>query len=170
MTPTAPRPAHRALLATLPAHLHTQPGYLRGMRKSAPVVARFRSVLLRLLLVTGVLLGIAGMHVLTVQPPATAAPAAAFLATSVPQAHTSTLPESPDPAVVAAAVAPAHLSAVTPPCCTVANDAQAFPEPALPASSVTPDPAAPPHYAASSSRTKIPAAGRGSQTLIPLRI
>lgn len=170
MTPTAPRPARRALLDTFPAHLHTQPGYLRGMRKSDPVVARLRSVLLRLLLVTGVLLGLAGMHVLTVQPPVTAAPAAAFLATSAPRAHTSTLPESPHSAVVAAAVAPVHLSAVAPPCCTVANDAQAFPEPALPASSVTFDPAAPPHNAASTAPTKIPWSGRGSRTLIPLRI
>ncbi len=134
------------------------------------MVARFPSVLLRLLLVTGVLLGIPGMHVLTVQPSATASPAAAFLSTSAPQALTSTPPGSPDSAAVAVAVTPAHLSAVAPPCCSVNNDAQAFLEPALPASSVTPDSAAPPHYAASTAPTKIPGAGSGRRTLIPLRI
>jgi hypothetical protein len=110
------------------------------------------------------------MHVLTVQPAATASPAAAFLSTSVPQALTSTLPGSPDSAVVAAVVAPAHLSAVAPPCCNLANDAQVFLQPALPASSVSPDPAAPPHFAASTAPTTIPRAGSGSRTLIPLRI
>ncbi len=170
MTPPHHRPRPALIFGTFPAPRHTGWGYRGGMREPGRAERRIRpSILLRLVLVTGLLLGIVGMHGLTASPPAAMSPVAAFLSSATPDVRAT--PSGPSGAAgVTAAASPEHLVAVAPPCCTVASD-PLFPlEPAIPASLAIPSPAATPYETASTMPAPTSADGRDHSVLIPLRI